>query len=99
MDRLITNEEVDYIYNMVDDLCHKAKWEVLNTLLETVIFGLDLELNNHSEIILQYMKEVDYPLSWLTATLPAKSHLPSRVKLLKMCRERWPDEDLWKGLD
>lgn len=80
---------LDLIYDSVDELMQNTEFPRLDSILATV------RASDHS---------VDVLLGILTATLPARSHLPSRVKLFKdiekTLRERGEyEEGLLTGLE
>lgn len=82
----MTDKEIDDIYDLFDFLMKKGKWELLDGMLSEILQRV-------------WRTEIDMLLTYLTATLPAKSKLPSRTKLVNECKRWFPDNELWKGLE
>lgn len=69
---MTTDAKIDSIYDLVDDMMHRGDWLALDEQLETLARVA--------------MLPDDEMLAWLTMTLPAKSRLPSRAKLMAKAR-------------
>lgn len=65
--------ELDELYDKVDDLLDEGKFSELDTLIS------ELDISKFGTFIM---------LGWLTLTLVAKDHLPSRAGLVRRCEAR-----------
>lgn len=84
------NERMDLIYESVEHLMRDGLMRKIDALLQGVLARIG-------------RRDTDDILAYLTATLPVKSRLPSRVKLLdaaaRVFMDRGEDADaLLKGL-
>lgn len=83
----MTNQEMDRIYDVADDLMRNGRFENLDLRLK------ELRVETAS---------LDRLLTWLIATLPAKSKLPSRKNLIHAVRRHAKSDveyhDLLAGL-
>lgn len=81
-----TDQQLDEIYDLADKLMYKENWHGLNIILEYITI--------HSHHYNSYSL-----VAWATATLAGKHKLEKRKEFLDKCKELYPDNDLWKGLD
>lgn len=84
-DEMLKNVKIDQIYDKIDDLMYDEDYEALEQIF----------IDNANE------RDLDYRLSYLTATLPMKNILKNRVKFLedsKLINDPDNTSDLWNGL-
>jgi hypothetical protein len=79
------NFRLDVLYARVEELLQAGEFDLLDDFLRWNTTG-DLKA------------DTDMKLGWLTATLPAKSKLPSRPAFYDRCAEEIP-EDILRGLE
>ena len=77
------DSEIDIIHDYIDLLLRKEQYFVIDSILLS--------------LYLREIKDVDEILSYLTATLPAKSKLANRIYFITKLRKI--DEKLLKGLE
>ena len=77
---------IDDVYDTADYLMKKGSWNTLD-----IIIGFMADNSQQTNI--------DILLAWATATLPAKSKIPSRAIFIQKCKQSYPDAELWKGLE
>jgi hypothetical protein len=88
LDRLVKNsfdldERIERIYTHADRLMRAARWDELEATLRAV----DVASLDPTEL-----------LAWLSITMPAKSRLATRAKLVRRIRERLTrEEPEWVG--
>jgi hypothetical protein len=81
-----TDQQLDEIYDLSDELMRKDCWFVLDTIIEY--------LTEHA-----WRYDVTILVGWSTATLAGKHKLEKRKEFLDKCKKLYPDKDLWKGLN
>ncbi len=81
-----TQSDIDRICETIDLLMSKDRWGLLNELFD---------MWNHQV----WKTDIDRLLSLATASLPGKSKIPNRKRFMEKCKELYPDENLWIGLD
>jgi len=81
-----TNKEIDDLYDTLDVLMYKGKWDLLNSIF--------ILWTDHA-----WRTDVDRLLTYATASLPAKTHILSRPAFIARCKQLYPDPELWKGLE
>jgi hypothetical protein len=77
------DNQLDQIYDTIDDLLLNSKFSEVDCILERLEIKIDLDLL----------------LGYLTATYPAKSKLRKRENLFNKVKEEYTDEQLLKGLE
>ena len=85
----MTDKELDELYNIADSLIKAERWSFIDDLLDYYA--------NSAE-----RRDVDFLLGWATVTIPCKSKLKSRVRLVEQCLKFHSDPkepELWKGLE
>lgn len=82
----VTDQQLDEIYDLADELMRKDRWCVLDTIIEYI-----------TEIA--WRCDLDILLAWATSTLAGKHKLEKRKDFLNKCKELYPDENLWNGLE
>jgi hypothetical protein len=82
----MTNKDIYVIYDGVEALMKAEEWEFLNKHIDILVMSV-------------WRTEIDELLSYLTATLPCKSKLPARERYFRMCKQLFPDEKIWDGLE
>lgn len=80
------DQELDQIYDLVDDLMYRDKWYVLDTILEYITSNA-------------WRYDIDILVGWATVTFAGKNKLEKRKGFLDKCKKIYPDDNLWKGLD
>jgi len=83
--RMATQEQIDFVYDGVNELFDDGDFSIVNDLLTWYTTG---ELNTDG----------DRMLAWLKATLPQKDKLPARVGFFNKCKEII-DTDILEGLE
>jgi hypothetical protein len=78
--------QLDDIYDGVDCLMWGGCWVFLNEHLDNLTPKI-------------WRMNLDIVLGYATATFPGKSKLPSRAAFMNECIRRYPDPELWKGLE
>ncbi len=81
----VSDKKIDEVYFAVELLMYNGCWNVLDELLDSIT-------------IKAWRIEKDILLAYATATLPAKSRLPSRGGFIARSMELHPNKKLWKGL-
>ena len=81
----MTDYEIDTIYDYVDFLMKRGRFELLDRILQSVIDPKE--------------RDADEILTYLTATLPVKSKLNNRVYLINNLREMNLEPGLLDGLE
>jgi len=81
-----TDQDIDEIFDLADKWMRIECWFVLDEILEHI-----------TEYICKY--DINWLVTWATATLAGKHKLEKRKEFLDKCKELYPDNDLWKGLD
>lgn len=82
----VTDNDLDEVYAAIDALMKIGAWKFLDALL------VNWELS-------AWRTPLDLLLGYATATLPAKSKLPSRKAFMDKCKQLHSDPELWKGLE
>lgn len=83
----ISDQELYKIYVFLDILMYSECWRILNIIFRELTILIDKSWNIH---IL---------LSYATASLAGGSKIPNRKAFLDKCKEIYPKESLWVGLD
>lgn len=82
----VTDADLDELYEAIDVLMKIGAWKFLDSLL------VNWELS-------AWRTPVDLLVGYATATMPAKSKLPSRKAFMARCMQLHTDPELWKGLE
>jgi hypothetical protein len=87
--KMNTNQKLDWIFDWTDSLMREGRFGEIDRVLETMM---------------PEYHEIDELLGWLTATLPAKSKLPSRKQFYSDVEGALKAKGLWepgllKGLE
>lgn len=85
MNQTVSDKDLDDIYEAIDALLRAGSFKFLDELIR------DWEAR-------AWRTDVDILLAYATATLPAKSKLPSRKSFMVRCLQLHSDAELWKGL-
>lgn len=81
-----TDQQLDQVFDTVNELMIKEYWSELDTILEYITSNA-------------YKFDIHILVGWITATLAGKHKLKNRKPFLDKCRKLHPYEELWKGLD
>jgi hypothetical protein len=81
----ISDRVLDSIYDYADSLIRNEEWEYLSSIFHGFLLQVDI-------------LPLDVKLAFLTATLPAKSHIKNRKEFLIACQSYDPSDNLWNGL-
>lgn len=79
------NKDIDEIYDSMDALMTAGCWNFLDNLFQGITPTA-------------WRIDIDILLAYATASLPAKSKIPSRKMFMDKCIELHSDPELWKGL-
>lgn len=82
---MATDEQIDFVYSEVEGLLQAGDFQILDDFLKWYATG-------------EMSTDEDRYLAFLTASLPAKSKLPSRPAFFKMCQGIFPP-DVLQGLE
>ena len=80
------NVRLDELNDAIDCLMTNGFFEFLDDILKDKLPQV-------------WRMDLDILLGWATATLPAKSKLPSRKLLIETGKRYHPNKKLWKGLE
>lgn len=85
MNKIVSDTEIDVIYNYVNDMITKNEWHDLSMLFWNFL----PQINE---------MPLDIILAYATASLPGKNRIKYRRRFLDLCEEMYPDNELWRGL-
>lgn len=82
---MVTDNELDKIYDIMDTMINAKMWTALNSLFSSLL------------VIMPTM-DMEILLAYATTSLCVKSKIKTREAFIIACKERYPDTGLWDGL-